>query len=746
MENLLFDLQAVGFSLLLNGLLCLGAWRLAGMGSERPGRAGVGLSAFDRLTVMLSVIVAAVPLITVGLGALGVLGRPGALVAVVVFAVCAWLASRRFGHGGFIGRLVNETLSALGSDRWLVVAILPGVVALLMLFGWALPRPPYGFDPLNYHLPLAAEVIRSGGLMPFHFPPYFEAFPYFTMTGDMFSVWAMLSTGDTSLLPLANIAPFALLAVVFYGFLREYLPSRAATAAVVSALLTVPAFFVLLNDAYVELPLWAFMFGSLRLIVLSARNGHHRGLFVLASLLCGSMIGAKLTGIPMSLVLLAAWIAMSRGRGFRWHAGRFGLFVAGVLLSGSYFYIRNIVLTGSPVYPFPFSIGPVQIFAGDADHAARVGGTTIRRFFAPLVFSGEMFKALFGTRQAPNSSWGLGATGYFFVISAMLSSPGIVSAARRRSADDGSPVAGRSGAWLGPVFLGASLLAGLVYVNLPWCAPYLYGNVRFVYPAIPFAAFALFSMPAIARVKRWFIVLFALALQALSFVATYIPVTPAGLALAAAVLLIGFLVVLAFRRGICRRLTRWLPAAFMFLTIVLVVATKMDTVEAYARPASAAGPARWATERADCLAALDELVPAGPFALTMARGAPHAWFIFPLYGERLERNPVYIDISPGGRDGCLKCADAWPGWPDADKNLWLSGLESADVDALVIMNDDEDVQVGRTPVESTWVRENPELFVPVHTGRFCSVFKLGAFDKPVTTAAPQAGTTDETGM
>ena len=731
MVDILFKSQAILFSMILNGLLGYGAYRFAGVIVPGRGRTGGGgLSDLDRLVVMLATVTVAVPAVTVGLGAFGVLGRWTALASVVVFAAISFLVSSRpFVRRAFAGPIVLDALVALRQDRALVIGILPGAVALLLLFGWAGPRPSYGFDALNYHLPLAAAVFRSGGLVPVHFPPYIEPFPFFTMTGDMFNVWAMLSTGDTSLLPLANLAPFALLVLVLYGFLRDSLRSRAAAASMTSALVTVPAFFVLAADAYVEIPLWAFMFGSLRLILLSARNGHDRSLFVLAAFMCGCMIGTKLTGFPMALVLFATWIALSRGRGIAWHLGRFGLFLAGVLLFGSYFYLRNIWLTGSPLYPFPMTIGGVQLFPGDAEHAARVAGTSISRFLAPLVFSGEIFKAVFGTRQPPNSSSGLGLTGLFFMFSGFLAGFGIVRAALSRSRS-GSDTAGRAAgeAWLGPIFLSASLLAIVIYIFLPWCAPYLYGNVRFLYPAVPFAAFALVSVPAIAEIRRWAVVAACLVIQAVSFVVALVPFSVSGLGVVAVMLLVSGAGAVFSTRPLVRVVAGWLPVAAFILIVIAAVAFRLDTGEAYRNPGSLAGPAKWASERFECAEAIAGYSPEGTFALTTARGAPHAWFIFPLLGERMQREPVYVNVSPAGAAGCRKCADAWPGWPDADMKHWINGLDESGVDALVILNDEEDANGGRSPIELEWVRQDPNRFVPQFLGRYCSVYRLAGFE------------------
>jgi hypothetical protein len=591
-----------------------------------------------------------------------------------------------------------------------------------MLLGWAAVRPSYGFDPLNYHLPLMAAVFRTGSFTPVHFPPYFETFPYFTMNGDLFGLWAMLSSGDASLLPFANCAPFLLLGLVLYAFARDWLPSRAAAAALTSTLLTVPAFFVLLADAYVEIPLWAFMFASLRLILMSGAHGNHRGLFALAGAMCGAMIGTKLTGIPMAMVLLATWLFCTPRQGPSRAAVSAATFMAATILFGGYFYVRNMLTVGSPVYPFPMSFAGIQFFQGDNEHAARVAGTTIRRFLAPLVFSGDLFKAMIGTRTPPNSSWGLGITGPVMMVAAFAGFLGIFRAAKSRRGSAAriswpSP-------WVGPIFLGGSLLAILVYINLPWCAPYLYGNVRFVYPAVPFAALALVSVPSIASVKRWFSVVVCLFLQLVSFLMASVPLSIGGFAsLVVAVALVALLAWLAKRRRFAD-FAGFVPPAAAIVVIIAAVSFRLDPVDAYRNPGFESGPSRWASERADCLGALEKTLPAGRFALTMARGAPHAWFIFPLLGDRFERQPVYVDVSPAGRDGNLKSADALPGYPGADRAFWMAGLATADVDALVILNDVEDTEIGRTPVEFSWAAASPSEFKPTYQGRLCSVYRL----------------------
>jgi hypothetical protein len=737
MEALAFKTQAIVFSVLLNGMLYLAAARVAASVDSRRDR----LSATDRFLIMMALAAVGVLAIILPLALSGVLTRWAVFGATALLAGLSLTLTRQIQQRPFMGSLVSAVAGALRSDRLFVVAFVPGAAAIVLLLSWAAVRPSFGFDPLNYHLPLVAEIFRSGSLVPVHFPPYFEAFPYFTMNGDLFSLWAMLSSGDASLLALANLPLYVVLGVSIYSFAREYLPSRAATA-LTSALLTVPAFFVLLTDAYVEIPLWAFLFASLRLVVLSGRLRHHSGLFVVASFLCGAMIGTKLTGIPMAVVVVAVWLfctpKMGRAgrsgvgdaavrRGWADGAGRLMVFAVGAALFGSAFYIRNFQAVGSPVYPFPLNIGGFELFAGDAEHAARVAGTTIRRFLAPLVFSGELFKAMVGTKTPPNSSWGLGITGPLMMVAAFSSFLLIFRAAiaRAKNVAMSAEVRGPE-AWTGLIFLCASALSVAVYINLPWCAPYLYGNVRFVYPAVPFAALALISLPGVARLSSGVFVAVCVGIQLVSFFMASIPLTVAGLVTVAVVA--GLTIGLAFfaARPDTVRIIRFAPAILAVLVVTATISLREVPVQAYKNPGFESGPGLWASDRADCLKALDKTLPSGRFLLTMARAAPHAWFIFPLLGDRLQREPVYADISREGRAGNLKSADYIPGYPGADRDFWLSNVQNSGAKVLVIMNDQEDVEVGRSPVEFEWVRSMPDQFRQVHKGRFCSVYSVSS--------------------
>jgi hypothetical protein len=102
------------------------------------------------------------------------------------------------------------------------------------------------------------------------------------------------------------------------------------------------------------------------LVVLSGAGAVRERRFaevVVAGMLIGFGLGAKLTMIP-AVAVLVAWIAFDArgGKALSVRLGQVGLFLVGIVVSTGYWYGRNWVLTGNPFFP-----GAIAFFAGPLD-------------------------------------------------------------------------------------------------------------------------------------------------------------------------------------------------------------------------------------------------------------------------------------------------------------------------------------------------------------------------------------------
>ncbi|RME46040.1 MAG: hypothetical protein D6795_15945 [Deltaproteobacteria bacterium] len=238
-------------------------------------------------------------------------------------------------------------------------------VTLALVAATGLTRIPVAYDSLTYHLVFPVHWLQKGTLSIYPTPFGDQAPAYAPSNGEiLYLFWILPFRGD--LLVRIGQLPFALLAAIsLFGIaLRLGWKSRNA--------IFVPFFFLLARpvllqtiDAYVDLIFSATYLAALYLLLRYADDGSSRSLGLGAAAL-GLSIGSKYAALVFAptvilpFLLLIARKTRDRRAMFREGFRFFGI----VLLCGGYFYLRNAILTGSPIYPAALSILGVTIFPG----------------------------------------------------------------------------------------------------------------------------------------------------------------------------------------------------------------------------------------------------------------------------------------------------------------------------------------------------------------------------------------------
>jgi hypothetical protein len=270
----------------------------------------------------------------------------------------SWLAwglavvSLPFGLPGLIAGLRASFARAPGGRGPLALAaFVLGLLGLAALRGLA---PPTAWDSLTYHLTGPKLYLQAGSLHHDVDLPYLG----FPQAGSMLFTWGMLLAGDR----LAQWIPlvFAILTLMLLPqMLTELAPKRGWLAAAI--LIGTPTASLLAGVAYVE---WIVMYAGLASFVLlthdpgppqpidtrSAREPIGSGSVGLlaAAFMAAISVGTKYTAIWLVLGLAAVAVLHRR----RLSAGLRFLGLAGVLVLP--FLLKNLALTGNPIYPFLF--------------------------------------------------------------------------------------------------------------------------------------------------------------------------------------------------------------------------------------------------------------------------------------------------------------------------------------------------------------------------------------------------------
>jgi hypothetical protein len=393
---------------------------------------------------------------------------------------------------------------------------------------------------MYYHLPFAADFAQRGSTTSLHFSGYIDETPFDPESSELVHALSMVMFRSDLLSPVINLLWFAMAGCAAWciGRARAVAP---ATLAAVALLLAGPLLMrydagQATNDA-VDVAL------ILAVVAIAMNSNGRLPAVALAGVAAGLGLSNKLSLVVPIAALTLAFVAWTRGRQ-RWPALRtWCVFMA---LSGSYWYLRNLLRTGSPLPSVKLGIGPVAL-----PHVKlALDGTTAAHY----LFDRNAWDNIFfpGLRADFGAIWPL-----TFALAAV----GMLLAARSRD---------RVLRALGV----AAIVCAIAYVFTPETAggPFVgltfESNLRFLFPALVVGFVLLPMVPMFATPRRQLAVTAGFVAMLAATQASYaheLRPRPALMVYVAAVLAVGALVYF----GVSRTMSFSRPVFIIATTILL---------------------------------------------------------------------------------------------------------------------------------------------------------------------------------
>jgi hypothetical protein len=298
----------------------------------------------SRATRLVRAMLWAFALLVVVEAALGAAGRLEAyatLAALTVVAAAVALGTRGRAPGRGTG--TREPLTPVD------VAYLSAIGAAFAFRAWAgIHKTTFLYDTLSYHLHVPATWLaeRRLEIVPAVFGDPSSA--YAPANLELWSAFLMAPLRSDFLagsgqLPFAALAAAAIVAAV-----REGGGRRTAALAAALAFLLVPEIWQQLRTAMTDLGMAALLLGGLP-FVFRLRRAATAGDLLTAAAALGLAIGTKYVALPLAAPFALA-LALSVARG-RPRPAALAAIVPVVLATGGFWYLRNLAVTGNPLYP-----------------------------------------------------------------------------------------------------------------------------------------------------------------------------------------------------------------------------------------------------------------------------------------------------------------------------------------------------------------------------------------------------------
>lgn len=616
--------------------------------------------------------------------ALGVFQEAGVIVVGILLWFSAFIGDRS-AFADLWREFETKYLSMRKNEKWLVWFL--GACVFLLGVRHAV-LPPLAWDSLQYHLVRAALWTKSGtmeGYLDFDPPGAWQYYRYFDPVGDIVSAWAMSLASSDVLVPLVFGAFWLLLGAATYSVARSFSVDRDVSILTVIATLLTPFCVSHAFTAYVDIMAASLCVAAVALIRQSSReNPNSMGLMLIG--LATALVVKKTAG-PFVLAGAIIFVYDSFRRGAATNGRTFAFIGLAALVAApplAYVWTQ----TGNPLYPFGTTVLGVEWLA-PAEPVTRANLPRDPLFHYLKV----MFVTGFGEYSRHIN------LGWFFPI-VLLIAP-VAWGRRLLSSDDHNRV-----------YIAGYVATALVLLFLIAIVPKQGGDnhARFAATAV---ALAWIGVSLMSRRLAIAVLTFGLFVHL-----TYIfppdwgPVDLEAMGVLAVAS--SPIVALAFAMGafIRRRSDpskpRLMTLTFgvMFMGIVSIVLSPVRDIFRYdayqaamrgetltnhvlggSHGLSIYGNAAWQL--------LDQEPPSRVAVTAGWDGKGHNWFIYPLFGSRLEHDLTYVTPS-------REKESAVPRQGPFSYELWVERLEDERVDFVMTM-------APRT-VERSWIAANPDSF------------------------------------
>lgn len=272
----------------------------------------------------------------------------------------------------FFVRNIRGELRSVGARdfNWVVenkvmLFCLATILGFLLVKGiFNLVNPSFGWDSLNYHFTFPVEWLKSGSL---YNPPTICDDPtptYYPINNCLYYFWLIAPFKNVFIADLGQI-PFLLLSfIACFSIARKFKLSRELSFYSAGLFVIIPNFFKQIEVGYADIMMAALFLITLNFLFTLNKKFNLKNL-ILSGVSLGLFFGVKTLSLAYSiaLALFVIYILIKKSKGLRF-IGYGSLFFALTVLFGGYGFIRNFILTGSPLFPLNLVLFGKTIFKG----------------------------------------------------------------------------------------------------------------------------------------------------------------------------------------------------------------------------------------------------------------------------------------------------------------------------------------------------------------------------------------------
>jgi len=279
------------------------------------------------------------------------------VAVIVLILILSALEQKRWGRRWLVRFADYWRVHRITMNRWSFLSVVGVAAIFFLIFYHAILSPIDHFDALIYHVGMAKVMFKYHGIpllagpspgiqLSGNYPPLYPAL------GAFFFVHMNTTIVD---LPLRAISPFMGLLTLFatYGLGRILFGHKNALLA--TLIIVATPFFILYSVHALNIMMAAYYLTLAALHIVLSFHRRQRLYLLVAGLSCGFAVSTTYLALYFIPAFILETLLFSRRSIRRW-AVMFVPFLVGMVLTGAFWYIRNFIVLGNPIWPFAYSV------------------------------------------------------------------------------------------------------------------------------------------------------------------------------------------------------------------------------------------------------------------------------------------------------------------------------------------------------------------------------------------------------
>lgn len=260
-----------------------------------------------------------------------------------------------------VRRKIQRLKTLPQNNPWLFTLLLLASLFVLWIIFLGLIFPVTDFDGNSYHLTFIGYMIQNHNFFDVHTSlSWLVGYP---KGGEFIQAWTVLISHNDALVDLTQL-PFLGLGIYALYEVAKKIGAKKSEAGFAALLFVfLPIVLNQLKTSYVDVMLASLFFAGLAMVIQSRKKILD---YLIIGIILSLIIAVKSTGFLFVFILMSLLLIQLYGQ----YRTGFKKYLKPLLLTGTplwfglYWYVKNYIIYGSPLYPFGYKIAGMQIFPG----------------------------------------------------------------------------------------------------------------------------------------------------------------------------------------------------------------------------------------------------------------------------------------------------------------------------------------------------------------------------------------------